>query len=193
MFNLKKLLSNPKLLSKLFWLLLLISFSIFCGFYIVQSYMNHEAISKIISWLIPFIVFIINIVLDWREMTNPNLLNETSDKPKNKLFSKQWYSENLWAIIMMIISISTMIILLIILTISGYWNITYIISDPKFDIINDWSFILLGIVGLLSSLERVERFKTILNNQFFRPLQIIISFSAFILYMIYTVNLTEVS
>ncbi|MGK7940521.1 MAG: hypothetical protein AB4062_10315 [Crocosphaera sp.] len=136
--------------------------------------------------------FIINTVLQWRKLKQTHLSDETDDKTQNKLFSKQWYLDNLSAIIIMIISISLMITSLIILTIIGYWNTTYIISDPKFEIINDGSSILLAVSCLLYSLERVERVKSFLDNKFFRSLKIIMIFSAFLWSIIYASNLTEV-
>nr|MDJ0601525.1 hypothetical protein [Crocosphaera sp.] len=113
-------------------------------------------------------------------------------KTKNKLFSKQWYSENLWAIIIMIISISVMIILLAILTINGYWNTKYVVSDPKFEVINDLGSILLGIYWLCESLKEIPRFHNILNSKVANYLINIAVFSASIMFIIYSFTLTEV-
>ncbi len=192
MFNLKKLLFNPKLLSKIFLLFLYLSFSIFCGFYLVKICINHESISKIISWLVWFLACIINTGLKWRDLTTEHLTPEIDGKTKNKLFSKQWYSENLWAIIIMIISISVMIILLAILTINGYWNTKYVVSDPKFEVINDLGSILLGIYWLCESLKEIPRFHNILNSKVANYLINIAVFSASIMFIIYSFTLTEV-
>ncbi len=191
MFNLKKLLFNPNFSNGIFFLLYL-SLSIFFGYNLVKSCIYYEATSKILFLLVWLIVCIVEAALKWHNIIKSSPTKEIDKKPENQLFSKQWYSENLPSIIIMIMGMSIMIILLIIVTINYGWTTSYTVSDPKFDIINDWSSILLGVCCLLYSLERVERVKSCLDNKFFRSLKIIMIFSAFILSIIYASNLTEV-
>ena len=70
---------------------------------------------------------------------------EIDKKAKNQLFSQQWYSENFPSIVIMIMGISVMIILLSIITINYGWTTIYVVSDPKFDTIRDWAYILFGV------------------------------------------------
>ncbi len=191
MFNLKKLLSNPKL-TEILALLFYLSVSIFSGFYLVKSCINNESILRTIALLLGFLLFITNTVFKWGKLTNPNLSDETNNQPKNKLFSKQWYSENLGAIITMIMGMSVLLILLIILIVNGDWNKTYTVSDPKFEILNYWSIILFEFGWLLDSLKKFPKLQKILDNQLSSLLSTITVLSAFIMYMIYAVHITEV-
>ena len=70
---------------------------------------------------------------------------EIDKKAENQLFSQQWYSENFPSIVIMIMGISVMIILLSIVTINYGWTTIYVVSDPKFDTIRDWAYILFGV------------------------------------------------
>lgn len=154
--------------------------------------MNHEVISKIISWLVLFLVSIINIGLKWHQLKTEDLTNEIDSKQNNKLFSKQWYSDNTSAIISIILVITIMIILLMVVIVYGGWDTNYVVSNPKFEIINDLGFILLGIYWLCESLKEIPRFQNILNSKVANYLIGITVFSAFILFIIYGSLLTEV-
>ncbi|MGK7940522.1 MAG: hypothetical protein AB4062_10320 [Crocosphaera sp.] len=134
--------------------------------------------------------------LKWFDIIKPSPPKEIDKKPKNQIFSKQWYLENLGAIITMIMGISVGIILLIIVTINDGWTTSYTVSDPKFDIIIDLCYLLLGVCFLLNSLgkipklQEVPNFQKILDSKVLSLLQAVLAFSAFIMYMIYTSNLT---
>ncbi|EAZ89136.1 hypothetical protein [Crocosphaera chwakensis] len=190
MFNLKKLLSNPNF-SYVIGLLFCLYFSIFLGYDLVKNRINHEAILKIINSLVWLTVFIFETALKWHDLTKPNLSQEIDKKPKNKLFSKKWYLDNLPLIIIMIMGMSVMINSLIILTIYDGWNTNYIVSDPKFNIIKDWSFILLGVFAISDSLKKIPKFHQIIDSKLLSLLQAVLAFSIFMLYLIYTSNLIE--
>ena len=91
---------------------------------------------------------------------------------------------------------SIMIILLIIVTINYGWTTKYMVSDTRFDAIGDWCYILLGVCFLLNSLRKIPKlqevsnFQKVLDSKLLSLLQAVLAFSAFIMYMIYTSNLT---
>ncbi len=200
MFNLKKLLFNPNL-SNVISLLIDLSLSIFLGFYLLKGWNNHAAVSTVISALILLIGSIFEVALKCYDIIKSSPDKEIDKKAKNQLFSQKWYSENFPSIVIMIMGISVMIIVLSIVTINDGWTIwttTYVVSDPKFDTIRDWAFILFGVYFWLNSLKKVLNFQEFpnfnkaLDSKLLNLLQDILLFSAFIMYMIYGINLTEV-
>ncbi|MEM8779046.1 MAG: hypothetical protein AAGF26_09270 [Cyanobacteria bacterium P01_G01_bin.49] len=176
----------------LVFFLILFGFSCFC---FIKNFIEHESIVRIIASLVYGSACLSWAIVYWRKFITENPEKKIDNISPNKTFSQKWWSEDFPATIFIaaILLIPIIIIFLIVSSHPDESTKNYVISDPKFEILEDFSTILIGLCLFFEALSKIVNIKPKLARQFLGLLTPIFGLSGFIIHMIYVANLTEVT
>ncbi len=184
---------NWKLLNKtasfyfVLYVVLLVAFS----YSLIIKCINYSSVLEILSSLLWITVCIAQLIVNWRSLTTKKSELELNIKEINRVFSKEWKTEELSGIIaIFVLSIPFIAIVAILLMNPDFTN-TQLISAPKFKLLPIWSNILFGLALIFQALEELFDIKKYLVKRILTLFNLVAINSAFIMYLIYVLNMTE--
>lgn len=187
--NNKDLLNKSEGFFLIVYVVLLIAFS----YFLFSQYINNSPALIYFSSILWIIFCIVEIFINWRKLTNEKLKNELVKEKTNLPFSTKWSLERLpGTIAIFVLCIPLVVILAIVLTNNDLANIQ-LVSKPEFENLEIWSSILLAMGLIVQDTEKLFEFKQKFVKQILTLFNIVFVGFGFILYLIYAINLTEVS
>ena len=187
--NNKKLSNQTEFLFLIFYIIL---FIVFC-YFLVTEYIDRASILKLlasISW-IGFCTF--QILIRWRKLTIEKIEDESTENEgkracKNK-WNLKWFSE---IVAIFVLCIPLAVILLIASLYKDLANVQ-LVSEPEFEYLQSLAsiFIVMGLT--IQDLEKIVEFEKEVTKRILTLFNLLFVGLGFILYLIYAINLTEVS
>ena len=173
----KKLFTESEGFFLLLWFILLIIMTL--GF--IEECIKHQSIIIILTYLIWIIASLGFSFLSWRKLF---ILEKTEE------FSQASQKTELPEIIAIGVVLVPVIVLFIIIFTNNDFTKSYIVENPKFDILGNWANILLGLGFIFQTLAEIVESQKKIIKRILGLFQTIAILSGFIFYMIYSSHLS---
>ena len=147
----------------------------------IKECIKHQSIIRILASLIWMTASLGFIFSSWRKLF---ILEKTEE------FSKISLETKLPEIIVTAVLLIPVIVLFIIIFTNDDFTKSYIVENPKFDILGNWANILLGLGFIFKTLEEIVESQKKIIKRILVLFQTIAILSGFIFYMIYAIHTT---